>query len=128
MARKGQFKKGGGRVGAKWRRSRGGRSVARRRNPGMRLPVALIAGLAPGLLASVKGIQQAAATGQPERAAAVPVALYTGFDINSGRWSSAPLRVGLFPLIIGMLVHKFVGGQLGLNRALGSAGVPFVRI
>ena len=38
------------------------------------------------------------------------------------------LQYGLYPLIIGALVHKVLGGMLGVNRMLGRAGVPVFRL
>jgi len=32
------------------------------------------------------------------------------------------------PIVLGLLIHKFVGGSLGLNRMLARAKVPFVRV
>ncbi len=31
---------------------------------------------------------------------------------------------GLTPIVAGLLIHKFVGGTLGVNRALAAAGTP----
>lgn len=39
------------------------------------------------------------------------------------------LKYGLIPLVVGGLVHKFVGGApLNVNRSLANAGVPILRI
>jgi len=37
------------------------------------------------------------------------------------------MRLGLMPLAVGVLVHK-VAGRLGINRAIASTGIPFIRI
>lgn len=54
---------------------------------------------------------------------------YTGFDPGLGTYHSGWLRRGLYPLILGALIHKFVGGApLNVNRALGRAKIPFLRL
>lgn len=54
---------------------------------------------------------------------------YTGFDPGLGTWNSGWLKNGLYPLILGAALHKFVGGApLHLNRALGRAKIPFIRL
>jgi len=53
----------------------------------------------------------------------------TGFDPGYGTFNAQRMKRGLVPLIIGALVHKLVGGApLNVNRALGAARVPFIRI
>ena len=52
---------------------------------------------------------------------------YTGYSLETGRWSAANLSFGLFPLVLGMFAHK-VANRLGVNRALGSAGIPIIRV
>lgn len=37
------------------------------------------------------------------------------------------MKEGLLPVMVGILVHK-LAGRLGINRALGRAGVPIIRI
>lgn len=49
--------------------------------------------------------------------------------VSGGKFNAAYLIENISPIIIGCLVHKFVGGApLNLNKMLASAGVPFVRI
>lgn len=54
--------------------------------------------------------------------------IFTGVDTEGG--FHADWLVNTYgPIIIGALVHKFVGGKpLNINRMLASAGVPFIRI
>jgi len=63
------------------------------------------------------------------------MATYTGWDpgyaggMGPGVWRPGLLKQGLGSLIIGALVHKFVGGSpLNVNRALGRAKIPFLRL
>lgn len=54
---------------------------------------------------------------------------YTGYDANTGKWEPHLMASGLVPLVIGLAVHKFVGGApLNANRALAAANVPVIRI
>lgn len=51
---------------------------------------------------------------------------FTGFSPTHG-WVPSRLMQGIVPLILGALVHKYVGGKpLNLNRYL--RGVPLIRI
>ena len=67
----------------------------------------------------------------PFTAAQLVAARYCGLDMRSGRayWNIYELGIGVGSLIAGALVHKFVGGApLNVNRMLGQAGVPVIRI
>lgn len=97
----------------------------RRRSRSITIPIAPVAGLAAGLAAPV----QAAMTGNMEQAADLLVAKYTGYSMRENRWNFNYLKEGMVPLILGLVVHKFVGGPpLNLNRVLARANVPFIRI
>ena len=52
----------------------------------------------------------------------------TGIDYWEANWDWTRMKWGLLPVIGGVLIHKFVGGKLGVNRMLAQAGVPFIRI
>ena len=52
---------------------------------------------------------------------------FTGYDWTSGAWSSQSLKFGLMPVLAGFMVHK-LAGRFGINRALGAAGIPLIRI
>lgn len=52
---------------------------------------------------------------------------FTGYSLETGRWSFDNFRLGLFPIAGGLIVHK-IASRLGVNRALGSAGIPWIRI
>jgi hypothetical protein len=60
--------------------------------------------------------------------------LYDFREIFGGTDNQGNLRLDWLlstygPIAIGAMVHKFVGGEpLNLNRALGQAGVPLIRI
>ena len=104
-------------------------SLARRRRGrrGSRkftLPLAPIAGLiaAPAVRAGIN-----AAIAGDVNGVMYEAAKFVG--ITGDRFDAFALASNVTPLLIGCLVHKFVGGApLNLNRMLASAGVPIIRI
>lgn len=52
----------------------------------------------------------------------------TGYDPYSGTWHWDGIQRGLGPVVLGLLVHKLVGGRMGVNRMLARAGVPILRL
>lgn len=54
---------------------------------------------------------------------------FTGFRSapNQPQWDASRLKYGLIPMLLGVGVHK-VASKLGLNRALASSGIPWIRI
>jgi hypothetical protein len=52
----------------------------------------------------------------------------TGYDMVTSTWQPASMARGLLPILLGFGLHKFVGGSLGLNRAIARAGIPVLRI
>ena len=99
------------------KRSRGSRKLT--------IPIAPIAGLLAGL---AKPIEHALA-GNFDTAFNHLSINYTGVHPVTGRFNPEWLKIGLMPLVMGCLVHKFVGGApLNLNRVLANAGVPYIRI
>ena len=52
---------------------------------------------------------------------------FTGYKPWVGGWDWTYLKLGLFPVIAGMTIHKLVSA-LGVNRALSAAGIPVIRI
>lgn len=105
------------------------RKLGRRNNRGGRrkftIPLAPIAGLLAGLAMPIK----MAVDGKFDDAAREVALNYTGWNAWQGKFEIDRLARGLGPLIIGMVVHKFVGGPpLNVNRMLAAANVPFIRI
>ena len=88
------------------------------------LPLAVIAGFAP--LAVDVGTQ--IKNGDWAQAGKVLVHNTIGYDGFNHNWNLSGFSHGLFPIIAGILVHKFVGGRLGVNRMLANAGIPVVRL
>jgi len=106
------------------------RNKKRRGKRAFTLPIAPIAGLAAGLAGPIA----IAAAGNPPYGLQKAIANYTGVvlggsDFKFQRFDYTQMQNGLLPLVIGGLVHKFVGGApLNMNRMLASANVPIIRI
>lgn len=57
--------------------------------------------------------------------AAATMDRYIGYNVVTKKFNFDALKVGLWPLVLGILIHKFVGGRpLNLNRVLASTGLP----
>lgn len=108
------------------------RYARRRRKGGMTIPLAPVTGLIAGFITPSwygKSAVQWAMEGDIESALKTVVNNYTGYRIDLGQWKPEGLAHGVAPIVAGLLVHKFVGGApLNLNRLLGRAKVPFIRM
>lgn len=89
----------------------------------MTIPVAALAGFVPLTLNVING----AKTGGLNGAGFELTRGLTGYNWQAGRWEWQAMFRGLAPIVAGIAVHK-IAGKLGVNRALGRAGVPFLRI
>lgn len=97
---------------------------ARRSSKGMTVPLAVIGGLVPAGADVLAAWRTAGAQAGIEHVAMVT----TGYDPSDGQWKPGFAMQKLYgPLFVGFMVHK-LAARLGINRALGRAGVPFVRI
>lgn len=101
-----------------------------RRRPKTTLPVAVLVGTMPLVGSVIRGAKNGYydPNDNPIRAAGKE-ALFalTGYDTDQSGWHPEFMKNGTFPLLAGILVHKLAGG-LGINRALGRARVPYLRI
>jgi hypothetical protein len=52
---------------------------------------------------------------------------FTGITPGTGQFNLGNLRIGMMPVLAGFIVHM-IAGKLGINRAIGRAGIPFIRI
>jgi hypothetical protein len=95
----------------------------RRRRKGFTLPLAVVAGFAPLTIGFINDVKSYGMTG----AGAGLSARLTGYNPQVKTWSLWTMKEGLFPIVGGILVHK-VAGKLGVNRALGRSGLPWIRI
>ena len=96
---------------------------SRRRSSSMGIPVFPLAGLAVGMAPVIKEM----AGGNMVGAGRLLQYFYTPWDPWSNKFSVAGMRQGMLPLVTGILIHKYIGGKLGLNRSLAQAGVPLIR-
>ena len=95
--------------------------VSHKRKP--KIPVAVVAGMLPLLATAASDFQAGGLRGLQNTVTAV-----VPYSPANRRFTTARLHLGLYPMIAGFLVHRFIGGGLGVNRALASAGVPFIRL
>jgi len=96
------------------------------RKASMTIPVAVVAGFAPlgfGLVSAGKR----ALSGDMAGASQELVIRTTGWNQDTKSWNSGIFMQSYGPILAGLLVHK-LAGRLGVNRALGRAGVPFLRV
>lgn len=56
------------------------------------------------------------------------IRILTGWDIDIQYWSPGAMGRGLLPIMGGILIHRFIGTGLGVNRALARAGIPLIRL
>lgn len=91
----------------------------RRRSSGFntrKIPLAVIAGLAPGIAWSMSAGFQGNWTGAFQRL----VAAYTGYEIAYNKMTPMYLNYGLLPLIAGVFIHG-LASWIGINRSIGKA-------
>lgn len=94
---------------------------------GFKLPLAVVGGFMPLVGGTLRTWQNAGWSG--DGGAGVFLTAYgTGWDPVHGKFSFSNLSKGLGPVVLGILVHKIVGGTLGVNRLLGKMGIPIIRI
>lgn len=88
------------------------------------IPIAPIIGLGVGIAPAVKDLMD----GEVEFAMNKLKYSYLGLTPDN-TFKPEALLSGLVPLVLGALVHKFVGGApLHMNRMLAQANVPIIRI
>ena len=101
--------------------------MAKRKKRGKRkftIPIAPIIGLMAGLAGPIKDLMD----GEVEYAVNKLKYSYLGLT-ETNEFKAEALMSGLVPLVVGGLVHKYVGGApLNLNRMLAAANVPIIRI
>lgn len=96
-----------------------------RGKPKFTIPLAAVAGFAPLGMAIYDDIKTGNGISD------IPYTLsasLTGYNMVSKKWEPRNLMVGLIPIGLGLAVHKFIGGTLGVNRMLARSGIPVIRI
>lgn len=95
----------------------------KRRSNGFTLPVALIAGFTPLSVQVLDGWSAGGFRGALKQGT---LAL-TGFNTDDSKWYPDWMKAGFWPIVLGATIH-WGAKKLGLNRALGRAGVPVLRV
>ncbi|GAH92926.1 unnamed protein product [marine sediment metagenome] len=96
----------------------------RHHSNGIKIPLGIVAGFAPYVIDLKKGYDADGFQGM----GMYGIRSLTGYNYLEHDWRLADMRYGLLPILMGMGIHKFIGGSLGINRALGRAKVPLIRI
>ncbi len=94
------------------------------RRAGFTIPVSIVAGFAPLVNQAYIGYE----AGGIRQAITGTVTSIIPYDPGTKKVSFSNLGYGLYPILAGMLVHKIVGGALGVNRFLARSGVPWIRL
>lgn len=92
----------------------------RRRRPGAKIPLAIVAGFVP------LGAGIWARKASPTTLGQYVLGSLTGYVPGQG-FSTQYMAEGAMPILAGFATH-WIAGRLGINRALGRAGVPLIRI
>lgn len=100
------------------------KKATRRGGKGFTLPVALLAGLAPALGQEISAYKSGGFGGVLQWTSL----LTTGYDPADNQWKpGVAMQYFYGPLAVGYVAHK-LASRLGINRALGQAGVPIFRL
>lgn len=93
-----------------------------RRGKGITFPIAVVAGFIPAAVDLWGKKDNPMALGNEASR------IFLGWDYWDANFDLQRMKWGTLPIIIGLLVHKFVGGKLGINKMLARSGVPFIRL
>jgi len=95
-----------------------------RRKANMTIPIAVIAPVLANLLPTLDMTMK----GDIDGAKKSLLWNWVGIDANN-RFQPKILFEKYAPIVLGALIHKFIGGRpLNINASLGRAGVPVIRI
>lgn len=96
------------------------RPARRHKRPGMRIPLAVVAGFIP------LGVGIWNRKSQPANLGPYVLGSLTGYVPGQG-FNMQYMSEGALPIAAGFIAHS-LASKLGINRLLGRAGVPLVRI
>lgn len=96
----------------------------RRHGRTFELPLAIVGGFIPFIGHTYRNFKNNGA----EHALTYFAKPFIPYDPMTGKFAADKLSFGLYPVIAGLLIHWLVGGKLGVNRALGRARIPIIRI
>jgi len=91
------------------------------------IPLALVVGFAPMV---TRFLTNATKGEGIEYAGKRALEDLTGYRVEDGKWSLGgdhTAKYGLYPILVGLVVHK-LANKVGINAALGRAGVPLLRL
>ena len=94
-----------------------------RRAAKLTVPLAVVAGFTPLLARAITGYKGNGVVGLGDGV----LSGLTGYSTFDHKWHSDIMMQNLGPIVAGFGVH-WLAGRLGINRALGRAKVPFLRI
>jgi hypothetical protein len=97
----------------------------RRPKKSFTIPIAIVAGFAPGIL---RFKAQGGFGSHTGGALKLAVSHYIPYDYMTQKITFAGLKWGMIPILVGILTHKYIGNKLGVNRALKQMGVPVIRL
>lgn len=118
------------RAGKPKRRGGGMVKKVRRKRPGFTLPIAPILGLGSGFFLAPEGWNppvNAILEGDAKAAGESLLANFLFYDCVNKKFDFVNKGIGTKLTIVGLIVH-WIAGKFGVNRALGRARVPVVRV
>lgn len=101
---------------------RRGRRSGPRGKRSFTLPLLVVAGIVPGI-SRMWDSKAGGLTGVTNTASQI----YLGYNPTDGSRNFSNLKYGTLPIVMGILGH-FLASKLGINRALGRAGIPVFRL
>ncbi len=97
------------------------RRKTKRRRPRMKISIAMIG----GLLVPVTHLWSTwRATNNLEITGARATEIFSGYNPLTRRFDLGATAQGLLPVAIGVLVSRFIGGGMGINRQMASMRLP----
>ena len=99
------------------------RSRKGRRNHSTIIPIAVVAGLIPLALTAKRGWDNEGIVGAGKET----LFAMSGYHYDTRQYHLDYMKNGLFPILGGVMVH-WLASKLGVNRALGRARIPLLRI
>ena len=91
------------------------------------LPMATLGGLAAGMYWPIQNLMAGDYAGALD-SIAWRYAGIAGVKSGNPHFDAGGLMGGAVPLVAGVLISKFIGGKLGVNRAIARTGIPILRL
>lgn len=87
------------------------------------IPLAVCLGFTPLVAKGVMDFRAGGFAGLANTVSAI-----VPYNVASKKLDMSNLNWGLWPILAGFAVHKFIGGTLGVNRAIARMGIPLIRL